>query len=110
MSGHMTATNRDPRTPTERPSLGIVLRREAAPGIGTDAAATEQDVAFVDGLPDLATRDDITSLADHAIRAAIILVGIAENIGALVSEHESIGRNIVRFSCRAPRAHVDRNA
>lgn len=41
--------------------------------------------------------DTIKSLSDHAVRATMILVGVAENIDELLGEHESIGRSIVQI-------------
>lgn len=38
--------------------------------------------------------DTIKSMADHAIRSKIILVGVADSIDELVGEHESIQRNL----------------
>ena len=41
--------------------------------------------------------ETIKALSDHAVRATIILVGVAENIDELLGEHESISRNIVQI-------------
>ncbi len=41
--------------------------------------------------------ETIKALSDHAVRATIILVGVAENIDELLGEHESISPNIVQI-------------
>ena len=41
--------------------------------------------------------DTIKVLSDHAIRATVILVGVADSVDALISGHESILRNLVQI-------------
>jgi hypothetical protein len=49
--------------------------------------------------------ETIKALSDFAIRATIILVGIADTVDKLITEHQSIERNIIQV--RMPRMSAD---
>lgn len=41
--------------------------------------------------------DTIKTLSDHSVRSTLILVGVANSIGSLIGEHESISRNLTQI-------------
>lgn len=49
--------------------------------------------------------DTIKSLSDHSVPATLVLVGVADSVGALIGEHASIVRNLVQI--RMPRMSPD---
>jgi Cdc6-like AAA superfamily ATPase len=49
--------------------------------------------------------DTIKTLSDHAVSATIVLVGVADSVSQLVSEHESIQRALVQI--KMPRMSPD---
>jgi len=49
--------------------------------------------------------DTIKTLSDHAVPATVVLVGVAENVEALVEEHRSVERALVQV--RMPRMSRD---
>lgn len=62
-----------------------------------------------DRLTDQAARrtmaDTIKTLSDHDVPATIIAVGVADNVGDLIAEHESIDRSLIQI--RMPRMERD---
>ena len=54
-----------------------------------------------DRLTDRSTRrtvaDTIKALSDHAVPATIIVVGVADTVGELIAEHESIDRSLIQI-------------
>jgi hypothetical protein len=50
--------------------------------------------------PRRAIADTIKTFADHSVPATIVVVGVAETIGDLIAEHESIERTLVQVQMR----------
>lgn len=66
-------------------------------------AAVAEVIIFIDEFDrptDIATRnlfaDTIKILADNGVRATLVLIGVAQAVGDLVAEHESIGRSLIQ--------------
>lgn len=49
--------------------------------------------------------DTIKTLSDHAVRATVLLVGVADSVDQLIEEHQSVERALVQV--RMPRMSVD---
>lgn len=67
-------------------------------------AESSSVVVFIDEfdrVTDLKTRrqfaDTIKALSDYSVGATILLVGVADSVSELISEHESINRNLVQL-------------
>ena len=62
-----------------------------------------------DRLTDRSTRrtmaDTIKALSDHAVPATIVIVGVADTVGELIAEHESINRSLIQIPM--PRMEMD---
>ena len=41
--------------------------------------------------------DTIKALSDYNVQATLLIVGVGDNVGQLISEHNSIGRNLVQI-------------
>jgi len=80
----------------ERPSPESVRRKlagvEPPPLIVIDELDRFEDD---DGLTLMA--DTVKTLADHAVPATIVFVGVARSIGDLMGEHQSIVRNLIQI-------------
>lgn len=49
--------------------------------------------------------DTIKNLSDHSVQTTLILVGVADSVDALISEHQSVERALVQI--RMPRMTID---
>jgi Cdc6-like AAA superfamily ATPase len=49
--------------------------------------------------------DTIKTLSDHAVRATVLLVGVADSVDQLIEEHQSVERALVQV--RMPRMSID---
>ena len=49
--------------------------------------------------------DTIKALSDHAVPATIVIVGVADTVGELIAEHESIDRSLIQIPM--PRMELD---
>jgi hypothetical protein len=47
--------------------------------------------------PRMAFADTIKSLSDHAVRVTLVLVGVADNVDELITDHHSVARALVQI-------------
>jgi Cdc6-like AAA superfamily ATPase len=107
LTTHTLGFNDRKRSFTSAELLGDPVRPDGVRRVLSVVAQTSLPILIIDEfdrLPEQARRgfaDTIKTLSDHAVRATVVLVGVADTVDQLIREHQSIERALVQI--RMPR-------